>query len=226
VDVATLSKEGRLTDAELRNIRSHPRLSARLLAPFQFARGIASLVELHHERYDGRGYFSVPGSEVPIEAHLLIVTDSFDAMTSARPYRPALSVEEAALELEDKAGTQFHPQVARAFAAIVRGGSVTEALGPHELAELRQAFSSVPTIQLPSLSTLLEPRPWAVLLAVVTLACLGVDGVPTLLIACCALAALALAAASIVLGVRRRRRTAQAREALACGLPPSLALAA
>ena len=226
VDVATLSKEGRLTDAELRNIRSHPRLSARLLAPFQFARGIASLVELHHERYDGRGYFSVPGSEVPIEAHVLIVTDSFDAMTSARPYRPALSVDEAALELEDKAGTQFHPQVARAFAAIVRGRSVTEALGPHELAALRQAFSSVPTIQLPSLSTLLEPRPWAVLLSVVTLACLGIDGVPTLLIACCALAASAFAAASIVLGVRRRRRTTQARDALARGLPPSLALAA
>jgi len=226
VDVATLSKQGRLTDAELRNIRSHPRLSARLLAPFQFARGIASLVELHHERYDGRGYFAVPGSEVPIEAHVLIVTDSFDAMTSARPYRPALSVEEAALELEDKAGTQFHPQVARAFAAIVRGRSVTDALGADGVAELHQAFSSVPTIQLPPLSTLLEPRPWAVILAVVALACLGIDGLPLLLIGCVALAASALAAASIVLGIRRRRRLARAYEALARGLPPSLALAA
>jgi GGDEF domain-containing protein len=225
VDVATLSKEGRLTETELRNIRSHPRLSARLLAPFQFARGIASLVELHHERFDGRGYFSVPGSDVPIETHVLIVADSFDAMTSARPYRPALSVEEAALELEDKAGTQFHPQVARVFAAIVRGRSVTEALGPDELAALRQVFSNVPTIQLPSLSTLLEPRPWAVVLAVVALACLGIDGLPLLLVVCCGLAASTLAAASIVLGVRRRRRTAQAYDALARGLPLSLALA-
>jgi GGDEF domain-containing protein len=226
VDVATLSKDGRLTDAEVRNIRSHPRLSARLLAPFQFARGIASFVELHHERYDGQGYFSVPGADVPIEAHVLIVADSFDAMTSARPYRPALSVEEAALELEDKAGTQFHPQVAHALAAMVRGSSVTEALGPEALAELREAFSSVPTIEFPALSTLLQPRQWAVLLGVVALVCLGIDGVPLFVVICCALAALALAAASIAAAVRRDRRMALAREALARGFPPSLALAA
>src|SRR5205823_1597434 len=85
-------------------------------------------------RYDGRGYFSVPGTEVPIEGHVLIVADSFDAMTSARPYRSALSVEEAARELEDKAGTQFHPQVAQAFAALVRGRPLVDALGPEALA--------------------------------------------------------------------------------------------
>src|SRR5439155_8628740 len=176
VYVATQSKEGRRTDAELRNIRSHPRLSARLLAPFQFARDIAGFVELHHERYDGRGYFSVPGTEVPIEGHVLIVADSFDAMTSARPYRSALSVEEAARELEDKAGTQFHPQVAQAFAALVRGRPLVDALGPEAVDELRRSFSAVRTVELPALSSLLQPRPAAALFAVCTLGLVGIDG--------------------------------------------------
>jgi GGDEF domain-containing protein len=226
VDVATLSKDGRLTDAELRTIRSHPRLSARLLAPFQFAREIAGFVEFHHERYDGRGYFSVPGSEVPIEAHVLIVADSFDAMTSVRPYRPALSIEEAALELEDKAGTQFHPQVARALAAIVRGRPVSDALSPQALDELRRAFSSVPTLEFPALPTLLQPRLWAVLFAVIGLAGLGIDAVPPLAVVCCGLVAAGFAVVSIGFGVRRRRRIARAREALERGTGPSLALAA
>lgn len=226
VDVATLSKEGRLTDAEVRNIRSHPRLSARLLAPFQFARELADFVELHHERYDGRGYLSVPGADVPIEAHVLIVADSFDAMTSERPYRPALSVEEAARELEDKAGTQFHPQVAHVFAAIVRGKRIEDALRPGVLAELRRAFSSVSTVELPSTSALLRPRLWAVLFAVLALGCVGIASVPRLAVACCALAALASATASIVSAFYLRQRLVQARDALEHGLPPSLALTA
>jgi GGDEF domain-containing protein len=225
VDVATLSKDGRLTDAELRNIRSHPRLSARLLAPFHFAREMAGFVELHHERYDGRGYFSVQGADVPIEAHVLIVADSFDAMTSVRPYRPALSIEEAALELEDKAGTQFHPEVARVFATIVRGGSVDDELGPQALAELRAQFSSVPSIELPPLSTLLQPRRWSMLFAVVALACLGIDAFPVAVVAGFAVAAAACAVGSIVVAARLRRRTVRAREALERGASPSVALA-
>jgi HD-GYP domain-containing protein (c-di-GMP phosphodiesterase class II)/GGDEF domain-containing protein len=226
VDVATLSKEGRLTEAELRSIRSHPRLSARLLAPFHFAREIAGFVELHHERYDGRGYYAVPGPDVPIEAHVLIVADSFDAMTSVRPYRPALSIEEAALELEDKAGTQFHPSVAPAFAAIVRGRSVDEALGEEAVAKLRQAFSTVPTIELPPSAALLQPRPWAVLFAVAALAFIGIPGVPMLGVVCCAVAAAACAVGSTVFDIRLRRRVTRARDALEGGAPPSIALAA
>ena len=65
---------------------------------------MALYAELHHERYDGNGYYSVSQRDIPVEAHVLIVADSFDAMTSARAYRPALSNAEAVQELRDKAG--------------------------------------------------------------------------------------------------------------------------
>ena len=109
VDVATLSKSSRLTDEELRAIRRHPRLSARVLAPFHFAKEMAVYAELHHERYDGRGYYSVPQREIPIEAHVLIVADSYDAMINKRAYRDALTPAEAVQELRDKAGQPVPP---------------------------------------------------------------------------------------------------------------------
>jgi hypothetical protein len=138
VDVSTLSKPGRLDPAELDAIRSHARVSARLLGPFHFAQEMARYVELHHERYDGHGYYGVAGDEVPIEAHVLIAADSFDAMTSKRVYRPALTHEEAADELRDKAGSQFHPLVARCFADMIDGRPASE--GDEESAALRRLF--------------------------------------------------------------------------------------
>jgi GGDEF domain-containing protein len=178
VDVATLSKEGRLTPAELDAIRRHPRLSAYLLSPFHFARRMALFVELHHERYDGQGYYRVPGSEIPIEAHVLVAADSFDAMTSERPYRPALSHEEAALELQDKSGTQFHPLVARAFAAMVLGERIDEALRPDEITALRTSFSGVSTPLLPPIRKLRDSRALMVASAVTAMISVGADFVP------------------------------------------------
>jgi hypothetical protein len=140
VDASTLSKAERLSEEELAAIRRHPHVSARLLSPFQFAHEIARYVEYHHERYDGRGYYSIAGDELPIESHLLIVADSFDAMTSPRPYRPALTVDEALAELHDKSGSQFHPLVAKTFAAVLRGERLEGALTGDELRSLRQAF--------------------------------------------------------------------------------------
>ncbi len=137
IDVATLSKEGRLTDQEMRAIRSHPRLSARLLSPFGFAEQISLYAELHHERYDGRGYYAVSQSEIPVEAHVLIAADSYDAMTSKRAYRAALTPQEAVAELRDKAGSQFHPLVARAFAAMIEGRDPNEVMGRSQVTALR-----------------------------------------------------------------------------------------
>ena len=72
-------------------------MSARLLSPFGFAQQISLYAELHHERYDGRGYYAVSQSEIPVEAHVLIAADSYDAMTSKRAYRPALTPQEETL---------------------------------------------------------------------------------------------------------------------------------
>jgi HD-GYP domain-containing protein (c-di-GMP phosphodiesterase class II) len=139
VDASLLRKAGRLDGAEWAAMRRHPRLSARLLQRFEFVAPQARAVELHHERVDGTGYYGVGGDELPLASHFLIVADSFDAMTTDRPYRRGLSHEAALLEIERNAGTQFHPAVAKAFVAVQRGVDPTTVLTPEELVEIRSA---------------------------------------------------------------------------------------
>jgi hypothetical protein len=158
VDEATLSKHGRLSEDELRAIRRHPRLSAKLLEPFGFAREIARYAELHHERYDGQGYYGASAADIPIEAHVLIAADSFDAMTSERSYRPALTVEEATRELLDKAGSQFHPLVACAFVAVIQDRDIREVLSANELETLLGEFERIPVMPRLPLSGLRDAR--------------------------------------------------------------------
>jgi len=224
VDVATLSKEGRLDDAELRAIRRHPRLSARLLAPFHFATEMALYAELHHERYDGRGYYRVPQREIPVEAHVLIVADSYDAMTSPRAYRPALTEQEAVQELRDKAGSQFHPLVAHAFAAMIEGESVAAAMGEAQLVSLRVEFSRVNTLRMPSLPTLLAPGPMGVALAAATAVCWGIEPVPRPVVGVLVLATAAASAWWLRWVLSMRRRRARLAALLDAGVGPAAAL--
>src|SRR5207244_3859818 len=139
VDASLLRKRGRLDGAEWAAMRRHPRLSARLLQRFEFVAPQARAVELHHERMDGAGYYGVGGDELPLASHFLIVADSFDAMTTDRPYRPGLSPEAALVEIELNAGTQFHPAVAKAFVAVQRGLDPASVLSAAELREIRGA---------------------------------------------------------------------------------------
>ena len=122
VDAVALRKSGP-AEHDWEAMRRAPRLSARLLQRFQFAAQQAKAVEYHRERLDGSGYYGAHGSDIPLAAHFLIVADAFDAMTSERPFRPALSEEDALAEIERNAGTQFHPALAKAFAAVKRGSS-------------------------------------------------------------------------------------------------------
>jgi HD-GYP domain-containing protein (c-di-GMP phosphodiesterase class II) len=138
VDRSVLAKPGSLDEDEWATMSRHPRLSARLLRRFRFAAHEARAVEYHHERFDGRGYYRIPPLEQPLAAHFLIVADSFDAMTTDRPYRAGLSPEAALAEIERNAGTQFHPAVAKAFVALQRGGDPLAVLTPGELEELRR----------------------------------------------------------------------------------------
>src|SRR3989475_4552939 len=139
VDASLLRKQGRLDGVEWAAMRRHPRLSARLLQRFEFVATQARAVELHHERVDGRGYYGVGGDDLPLASHFLIVADSFDAMTTDRPYRDGLTREDALLEIERHAGTQFHPTVAKAFVAVQRGADPATVLSAEELSELRGA---------------------------------------------------------------------------------------
>jgi len=227
VDVATLTRAGRLAPSELDAIRRHPRLSAFLLRPFHFARQMALFVELHHERYDGQGYYRVPGSEIPIEAHVLIAADSFDAMTSERPYRPALSLADAAAELTDKAETQFHPLVARAFAAMVREQRLEEALRPEEITALRQAFGRVGgAVRFAALRGLGDARGITVSTTVAAMVLVSLEFVPHWLAAAFALAAVLSGGRWLVALIRARRREQLMLDRLGEGNRPERALAA
>jgi HD-GYP domain-containing protein (c-di-GMP phosphodiesterase class II) len=139
VDASLLRKRGRLDGAEWAAMRRHPRLSARLLQRFEFVAAQAQAVELHHERMDGSGYYGIGGADLPLASHFLIVADSFDAMTTDRPYRRGLSHDAALGEIERNAGTQFHPTVAKAFVAVKRGLDPLTVLSAEELDEIRRA---------------------------------------------------------------------------------------
>jgi hypothetical protein len=226
VDAATLSKAERLTDAEIASIRRHPRLSARLLSPFHFAREIARFVEYHHERFDGGGYYAVDGARVPIEAHVLIVADSFDAMTSPRSYRPALTTSAAVDELLDKSGSQFHPLVARAFAAMLAGERVADALAAPELAALRGSFSRCRRVPIPTPAVLLEPRLATIGLSVLTLLSLGRGNRADVLAASFGAAALVSGAFWLSEALVLRRKAARAVAALEAGATADVTLTA
>jgi hypothetical protein len=138
VDASVLSKPGKLDDDEWESMLRHPRISARLLRRFHLAARESRAVEYHHERFDGQGYYGIDAAEIPLAAHFLIVADSYDAMTSDRPYRRGLPAEIALAEIEDKAGTQFHPAIAKAFVAFRRGLDPIQVLTAQELAEIRR----------------------------------------------------------------------------------------
>ena len=114
-----LLKSGPLTLDELAEIRVHPRAGAELVEPIRNARPALPYVLFHHEAWDGGGYpTGMKGRCIPVEARLLAVADAFDAMTSARPYRHALTHDRALQEIERCSGTQFDPEIAEAFYAV------------------------------------------------------------------------------------------------------------
>jgi putative nucleotidyltransferase with HDIG domain len=127
-----LRKPGALTDEEFELIKEHPTLGARILRTAPFLAQHLPIVELHHERPDGRGYpYGLTGDEIPVLARIVHVADAFDAMTSARAYRPALDSGYATRELWRCAGTQFDAEVVQALVqAVAVPGSATPTTEP------------------------------------------------------------------------------------------------
>jgi diguanylate cyclase (GGDEF)-like protein len=116
-----LLKPGQLTDEERTIVELHPKIGCRLIEQVPALRGMATTVLYHHERWDGTGYpCGLKGEEIPLEARIVCVADCFSAMTSDRPYREGMSVEEACEELERNAGTQFDPRIVQLFVEEVR----------------------------------------------------------------------------------------------------------
>lgn len=115
-----LKKKGKLTEEEFDLVKKHPVIGAEIIKPIRSLRSVIPAVLHHHERYDGKGYpQGLKGKEIPLHARIMAVADSFDAMTTNRPYRPAKSVREAVEELRRCAGTQFDPEIVWAFIAAL-----------------------------------------------------------------------------------------------------------
>jgi putative nucleotidyltransferase with HDIG domain len=123
-----LHKQGRLTEAEFELMKKHPATGAEILAKFpEYKRG-RELVLAHHERMDGLGYpRGLAGAAIALGARIIAVADSWDAMTSDRPYRKALEAEVALGELLRGRGTQWDPEVVNAFAETLPGAVPAEA---------------------------------------------------------------------------------------------------
>jgi putative nucleotidyltransferase with HDIG domain len=115
-----LDKPGPLDPLEWRLMRTHTQIGVRVLQTHGRLASILPAVAMHHERFDGRGYpYGAKGTDIPLEARILAVCDAYDTMTSNRPYRQALSADEALDRIEAGAGTQFDPALAYLFTTQV-----------------------------------------------------------------------------------------------------------
>ena len=121
INEGILNKPGKLKEQEWDEIRKHPEIGYRILnTSMNFQNWRIHLA--HHERWDGRGYpQGLKGENIPLISRIIAIADSYDAMTSDRPYRKALSIERAVLEIIKNSGTQFDPEIAKLFIEKVLG---------------------------------------------------------------------------------------------------------
>lgn len=147
-----LHKPGKLTDDEWEILRAHPVIGEQLLKPYRQFRNETRLVRHHHERWDGKGYPDrIRGQTIPLGARIIAVADTFDAMTTSRPYRPALSRQYAIDEIRNGALSQFDPQIVASFLQVMEESSKVRSITgegiPPGVKELEQApawYSSLP----------------------------------------------------------------------------------
>jgi putative two-component system response regulator len=146
LDSNILTKPGKLTDAEWEQMRMHPVHGANVVARFAAYQNGARVVRHHHEAWDGSGYpDGLAGEAIPLGARIIAVADTFDAMTTNRPYRDGMSVAKAIEVLEDGAGRQWDERVVRA---------IVEWLGEQhgELPAFRAGGAPLPAVENPLVS--------------------------------------------------------------------------
>ncbi|NLK64106.1 MAG: HD-GYP domain-containing protein [Tissierellia bacterium] len=112
IDKNILNKTEGLEKEELERIKSHPEIGATIIADLSYLSNISDIIRHHHERNDGKGYpDGLSYDKIPLETSILTIADSFDAMTTNRPYRASLSLESALKEVKNNEGTQFNPDI-------------------------------------------------------------------------------------------------------------------
>lgn len=116
-----LLKPGKLSKAEYDIMKSHPTVGVRIIESIESLKTSSVIIESHQEQYDGSGYpRGLKGTEIPLGARILAVADAFDAMTTTRPYRKAMSYKEAFEEIKRCSGTQFDPEVVKHFTRVLK----------------------------------------------------------------------------------------------------------
>ena len=125
VPEAILNKEGPLSEDERKRMQEHPAIGTTILQPIKELEDAILGVKYHHEKYDGSGYpEGLKGSQIPLIASIISVADTFDAMTTDRPYRHGLSKEEAVREIERVSGRQLDPEITGAFIELFRENKI------------------------------------------------------------------------------------------------------
>lgn len=115
-----LTKPGKLTEKEWKEIRGHSLKGVKILKPLTFLDGVINVIRQHHERYDGTGYpDKKKKDEICLEAKIMSVADAYDAMTTERPYAKAMNAQEAVKELKRESGKQFDPAIVSAFLKVL-----------------------------------------------------------------------------------------------------------
>lgn len=123
VDLSILNKLNKLTEKDWVEIKKHPVVSHDIVMHIDFLKDRAGAILDHHERMDGKGYpYGKKGEELSLFAKILMVADAFDAMTTDRPYRKAMTREESIVEIEKNRGTQFDPKVCDVMIDLIRRG--------------------------------------------------------------------------------------------------------
>jgi HD-GYP domain-containing protein (c-di-GMP phosphodiesterase class II) len=122
VDLSVLNKPGSFNKADWEEVKKHPLVGYNIVKEITFLKSEASAILHHHERMDGKGYpDGIKGDEISLYSKILMVADSYDAMTTDRPYRLALTKQEAIDELNRNSGTQFDPKVCSIMVELLEG---------------------------------------------------------------------------------------------------------
>lgn len=111
-----VDKPSPLTNNEWEKMQKHPCLGALLIAEKGGSKPLIEMIRYHHERWDGKGYEGLQGEEIPLYSRIIAIADALDAMTSSRPYRLSLNLDEAFQEIHQCSGSQFDPQLVASLA--------------------------------------------------------------------------------------------------------------
>ena len=128
-----IQKPDKLTEGEMAMVKMHPEIAEKILSNLSFLKGMLPVIRHHHEAFDGSGYpDGLKGDKIPVGARILCLVESYDAMVSGRPYRPALSMKEVLEDINKNTGQQFDGSLVNDFVEFLKSASASESAARHD----------------------------------------------------------------------------------------------